>query len=147
MPSRSRIAEITATLVFAGAISGASGGAFAMTAAVLTFLRTTPNAALLALSAAVGAVIGAPTLPVLGWVFLRDVPLRAAITGTGIATAVGGTVGLLVGASAVNPYVPFSVFLPPFPQCAVGGVVGATLAAGGMRAYFRRQARIRVHAG
>src|SRR5688572_18424408 len=104
MPSRSRITRITAALEVAGAISGAFGGAVAMTAAVLTYFRTVPNATLLALSAGVGALIGALTLPLLGWAFLRDVPLRTAIAGTGIGTAVGGTIGLLVGASAVNPY-------------------------------------------
>jgi hypothetical protein len=118
-----------------------------MTAAVLTYLRTTPNATLLAISAGVGALIGALALPVLGWAFLRDVPLRVAIAGTSIGTAFGGTIGLLVGAGAVNPYLSFSLFLPPFPQCAVGGIVGATVAAGGMHAYFRRQARINAHAG
>jgi hypothetical protein len=130
-----------------GAISGAFAGAVAMTAATLVYLLTLPSVALLGLGAGVGAMIGTLSLPVLAWAFLRHVPLRVAIVGTGIGTAVGGAAGLLLGASAVNPYVPFSLFLAPFPQCAVGGVLGATLAAGGAHAYYRRQARISAHAG
>jgi hypothetical protein len=84
-----------------------------MTVAVITYLRTPPNTTLLALSAGLAAGIGAVTLPLLGWAFLRAVPLRAAIVGTSIGTALGAAVGLLVGARAVNPYAPFSVFLPP----------------------------------
>ena len=147
MPSRSRILAITAALMAAGAISGALSGAVAMTVAVLVYLRALPNAQLLALSAPLGAVIGAATLPALGWAFLREVPLRAAVVGTAVGIALGGAVGLLIGAGAVNPYVPFSVFQPPFPQCAMGAVTGAALAAGGMYRYFRRRVRVIAHAG
>ena len=102
MPSRSRITRITAALVFAGAISGASGGAVAMTAAVLAYFRTPPMMLLASKAPGAGALIGARTLPLLGWAFLGDVPLRTVIGGTGIGTAVGATIGLLGGASAVT---------------------------------------------
>jgi hypothetical protein len=131
---------ITAALGAAGAVTGALSGVIAMTAAVLISFRVLPDARLAGLGAELGAAIGALALPALGWALLRTVPLRAAVIGTSVGVVVGGAAGLLVGAASVNPYVPFTVSRSPFPECAVGAVLGAAVMAGGLRAYARRRA-------
>jgi len=67
------------------------------------------------IAAGVGAVMGGPAGPVLAW-------------------------GLLVGASAVNPYVPFSVYRAPVPQGVLGAIAGALIAAAWLRLSQRRHA-------
>jgi hypothetical protein len=146
MDRRSRILIVTTALVLAGLVSGAASGVAAMIAAMLLYLRVLPDARLLALSAGLGATIGAVALPVLGWAALRTVPLRAAVIGTSLGAALGGAIGLLVGAGSVNPYVPFSVSRSPFPECAMGAVAGAAFAAAALHVWSRR-ATLRAAAG
>jgi Mg/Co/Ni transporter MgtE len=138
---------ITAALGAAGAVTGAVSGVIAMTVAVLVYLGVLPDARLIGLGAELGAAIGALALPLLGWALLRTVPLRAAVIGTSVGVVLGGAAGLLVGAASVNPYVPFTVSRSPFPECAVGAVVGAAVMAAGLRAYARRGAQRRADSG
>ena len=140
MTRTARVLGITAALGAAGAITGALSGVIAMTVAVLLYLEVLPDARLIALSAKLGAAIGALALPALGWALLRTVPLRAAVIGTSVGVVLGGAAGLLMGASSVNPYLPFTVSRSPFPECAAGAVLGAAVMAGGLRAFARRRA-------
>jgi len=133
MAHQTRVIAITSGLVVAGAISGAFSGVLAIEAAVLIVLRTLPPLQILGASCAIGALFGSVVAPVLAWGILRRVPLGRAITGIAIGSGLGGAIGVLVGAGAVNPYVPFALNLPPVPQGLLGAAVGAGLAAGNLR--------------
>jgi len=135
-----RVIAITSGLVLAGGISGALSGILAIEVAVLIYVRTFAPLQLLSASSVIGAVFGAIVAPVLAWSALRRVPLGRAIAGIAVGAGLGGAIGVLAGASAVNPYVPFAINLPPVPQGLLGAFVGAALAAGYLRIRSRRGA-------
>lgn len=133
-----RVIAITSGLVLAGAVSGAFSGVLAIEAAVLIFLRTLAPLQIVGASCAIGALFGSVVAPVLAWTTLRRVPLGRAIAGIAVGSGLGGAIGVLVGAGAVNPYVPFALALPPVPQGLLGALAGAALAAGYLRVRSNR---------
>jgi hypothetical protein len=148
---RGRVLIVTAGLVAAGAIGGAVSGAAAITIALLAYLHALPPVGRLgiaaAIAAAIGAALGVAVWPALAWGLLRRVPLGRAAVATSVGATLGGAVGLLVGASAVNPYVPFSVHRAPVPQGALGAIAGVLIAAVWLRLSQRRHAGIGTGAG
>jgi len=135
-----RVIGITSGLVLAGAMTGSLSGAAAIVFAALLLLHAFPPLALLGPSAAIGAAFGAIVAPVGAWTALRQVPLGRAIAGIAIGAGLGGAMGVLMGASAVNPYVPMALTLAPVPQGLAGGLLGAVVASAYLRWRSRRTA-------
>ena len=133
MPVQTRVIAITSGLVLAGAVTGALSGVLAIEVAVVVYLRSLAPFQLLGASSVIGAVFGAVVAPVLAWSALRHVPLGRATAGIAIGAGIGGALGVLAGAGAVNPYVPFAFTLPPVPQGLAGALAGAAFAAGILR--------------
>jgi hypothetical protein len=93
--SPARIALVSVSLVAAGALFGAIAatvGAF-----VAVSVTDGPAAAfswpILGWAAIIGAVLGAPLLPVSSWLLLRRVPLGLAWVGTALGTVLGAVLG------------------------------------------------------
>jgi len=99
--------------------------------------------ALMGPAAAIGAAFGAIVAPVLAWSTLRRVPLGLAIVGISVGAGIGGAIGVLLGAGAVNPYVPLALTLAPVPQGVTGAFVGSVIATAFLRFRYR-SARISV---
>jgi len=98
MARSGRIAAVTAGVIACGALFGAAAAALA---ALIGLLATGEHAAaeipgLLAGAALAGAVLGAPLLPLVGWLFLRRVPVGLAALGTFACTAAGGVLGWIL---------------------------------------------------
>ena len=93
-----RIVAVTVGLVGAGAVFGALAGAFAL--ALGLALTDGPMVAaepwVVSIGAYFGAPIGAVSLPIVAWVWLRRVALGRAIGGSVVGTVVGGVLGWIV---------------------------------------------------
>lgn len=113
----------------AGAVSGAASGFVAIQAAVAAYLHSIAPVKLAAGASAIGAAFGALVAPVLAWGLLRSVPLGVAVSGIAAGAGFGGAIGILAGASSVNPYVPFALNRPPVPQGLLGALLGAAFVA------------------
>jgi len=138
LPIQKRILGVTTALALGGAVSGALSGALVIEAAVLLLLSDFAPPIWIAASSAIGAVFGTVVAPALAWSLLRRVPIGRAIAGIAVGAGLGGAVGVLMGAAAVNPYVPFAINQAPIPQGASGALLGAILAAATLRVLSRR---------
>lgn len=93
MKPLARILGVTVGLSAAGALCGALAGAAALTASL--WLEHDPFA--VSIGVVVGAILGAPlgalTAPILGWGFLRRVPLGPMFVQMSAGTTIGGVIG------------------------------------------------------
>jgi hypothetical protein len=137
MRSPIHIARVAAALAVGGAVSGALSGAFVIEAAVVVLLRAFAPLSWLGVSSIIGAGLGAVVAPGLAWGLLRHVPIGRAMASIATGIGIGGAIGVVLGVSAVNPYVPLAVNRAPVPQGFVGALIGAALAAIVVRALSR----------
>ena len=140
MIRQTRVALITLALILAGAMSGAVSGFVAIQAGVAAYLHSGAPPELIAGASLIGAAFGALVAPTFAWSLLRSVPLGLAIAGISAGAGIGGAVGVLTGASSVNPYVPLALNLPPVPQGSLGALLGSALVAAYLRFRSRRLA-------
>jgi hypothetical protein len=132
-----RVLLITGGLALAGAISGALFGALALQAAAIIYLRGMAPLALMTSASTIGAAFGAVVAPALAWMTLRRVPLGRAVVGISVGAGIGGAIGILAGAGAVNPYVTLALTLPPVPHGLAGALAGSVIAAAILRFRYR----------
>lgn len=138
--SRGRIFGVTAALLASGAAFGALAAVLAaligLTATGQSWVRYHVN--FLPLIALVGAVLGAPLLPVTAWLFLRRVPLGLSLAGTFAGAVAGGIVGwMLPGTPADLMFgAPAGWLSLQEVHAVLGGVFGFALAAVVLRVRF-----------
>jgi hypothetical protein len=115
------------------AAAGALVGAITASAVALilgaVFSRALLPASILFFASRVGAIFGVVIGPLTALTMLRRVPIGLGLICCSIGAAVGGSLGLYLGLSDLNPYVPFAIYRSPIPQAFLGATVGVTCAA------------------
>jgi hypothetical protein len=95
----SRVVLVTLGLAVAGSVFG--GAVAAASLAVGIFVTTgflgPHDVIALTPAAMIGAVLGALVGPAAGWLLLRNVPIRAAVTWTTLGAFLGGVLGWVTG--------------------------------------------------
>jgi len=122
--------SITLVIALVGAVIGAVMGGllFAVWRSLhwLTIWDGGGTARVIAVGAGSGAALGAVLAPLTSWVFLRRVPLGAALLQTAVGTTVGAAIGLGLDGFGLTPRF-------PIPASLVGAIVGFLAAATRLR--------------
>jgi hypothetical protein len=97
---------VTLALLAAGAAFGALAGVVTLAIAALVNgeFRALADIGAFGLAAYLGAILGAPLFPIVGWLLLRRVPLGHAVLGSVVGTVLGGIIGWMTraGGDEVN---------------------------------------------
>lgn len=129
MSLHTRVTLISIGLILAGSVSGAVSGFMAIEVGVAAYFHSVAPRELIAGASIIGAAFGALAAPMIAWSLLRSVPVWLAVSGIAAGAGIGGAIGVLAGASSVNPYVPLALTLPPVPQGLLGALLGAMVVA------------------